>query len=102
MHPCVLSTGDAEANLQRRKHIKYFVRILLQIAGCEPFDANVLAHLNLRRQSVASKYDLVDVKVAVTFLALSIEVTLGAGDIMADNPLDWLVLIVLGEKRHLF
>lgn len=59
----------------------------------------MLEHLNLQSRSDALEYDWVDEKVVKTCSNSSIKAALSDADITVGDPSEWLVLLVLMEKR---
>lgn len=71
----------------------------MQVDGCEPNDVDVLVHLNLQSQLGVSEYYWVGTKVVGTSLVQSTKVAINAAGIVIGDPLQWLAILVSGEKR---
>lgn len=84
--PRVLLEKETRDNLQIRELAKGSIKVRLRIEGRKPNDAEVLEHLNLRRCSIASEYDWVDVKVTETSLSPSIKVAINVIDVVVGDP----------------
>lgn len=110
-----------------RKHAKSYIQIFLRTNNYEPIDVEVKTYLDLRGRldlvswitpnehskidhltwkeftlvdpTDAVKYSWVEAQVVGTLFILNTEATIEVADIMANDPQDWLVLLVGPDNR---
>lgn len=71
----------------------------MRIDKCEPGDAEVKTHLDLRDQLDAMEYDWVDTKIVGSSSVMRSEVVIDDAGIMVGDPLEWSILPVGPKER---